>query len=142
MTSNYNIGKASFFNVTHRLLADRSSNIKVIYILYLFAPMVIIDWKRAFIVAQTNTLTHRTTLHAASCFLLSIRQDFYVFLQHNQKRIFFAHFNFAVFWLRPRNREIFIPRNFHAIKYNNNINKNRISCAKIFSPLYDSIIPL
>ena len=26
------------------------------------------------------------------------------------------HFNFAVFEARPRNREIFMPRNFHAIK--------------------------
>ena len=78
-------------------------------------------------------------------FLLSIRQDFYVFLQRNQITDFFVHlnfafdrkylfsrhfnfvvvrknrfsrhFNFAVFRPRPRNREIFMPRNFHSIKY-------------------------
>ena len=34
-----------------------------------------------------------------------------------RKNRFSRHFNFAVFRPRPRNREIFMPRNFHSIKY-------------------------
>ena len=34
-----------------------------------------------------------------------------------QKNDFSRHFNLVVFRPRPRNHEIFMPRNFHAIKY-------------------------
>ena len=50
-----------------------------------------------------------------SCILIS---------RSNKKNHFSRHFNFAVFRPRPRNREIFMPRNFHAIKYSPSLQIN------------------